>query len=52
VTGLPIFRIYTAKETFVIDPVNYEIKLQRTGKRLPYDLVQAIGERLEAVGIY
>ena len=47
------FRIYTTKETLVIDPVNHDktIWLQSDGARLPYDLIQAIGEGLEAGGI-
>ncbi len=48
------FRIYTDKETFVIDPINYDknIWLQSDGVRLPYELIQVIGEGLEAAGIY
>jgi hypothetical protein len=48
------FRIHNDDKTFIIDPVNYDktIWLQSEGLRLPYDLIQAIGEGLEAAGIY
>ena len=48
------FRIFTSMESFVIAPTNHDktIWLQADGQPLPYDLIQAVGEGLEAAGIY
>ncbi len=49
------FRIFTEKETFVMGPTMITgelLWLQSDGGLLKHDYVQAIGEGLEAAGIY